>query len=94
MTLICFVIWVTFCVAVGIAASRRYARCGFCWSVLSFFISPLLSFFLLVILGVKPAPWQPQSYSEHDWTISVDVDRISEAEDLLHELAQTEGSYR
>jgi hypothetical protein len=72
MELIILVLNVTFSVAVGMAAARRYRRSGFGWGVLSFFISPLLGWLLLLLLGPKPLlKAQPQpvvNWSAIDWT--------------------------
>jgi hypothetical protein len=63
------IIWLGFAIAVGMAATRRYGRSGVGWFVLSVLISPLLGFFLLIIVGGKPVQNQPDvDWRKVDWS--------------------------
>jgi YD repeat-containing protein len=68
MSFICFIVWIVFACAVGTAASRHYKRSGFGWGVLAVLISPLLAWFLLLLLGTNPdRQWQPQPQRGVNW---------------------------
>jgi hypothetical protein len=69
-----FLTWMTLSVIVGIAASRKFNRDGAGWAVLSFIVSPLITFLLLLALGPKgqrtrrPAPREELDWRAVDWS--------------------------
>jgi hypothetical protein len=69
-----FLTWMTLSVIVGIAASRKFNRDGAGWAVLSFIVSPLITFLLLLALGPKgqqtrrPAPREELDWRSVDWS--------------------------
>jgi YD repeat-containing protein len=67
MSLIIAFIWIVFVFAVGAAASRRYNRDGFGWGLIALFISPLLAWLLLLLLGPLPPPRQLQPEPVVNW---------------------------
>ena len=63
-----FITWVTLSVIVGIAAGRKYNRNPAGWMVLSFVVSPLITFLLLVALGpVVPQQIQAANSNVVNW---------------------------
>ena len=56
-----FVLWVVLCVVVGLSAARHYERNNFGWFVVALFASPIVAWWMLVMVGRKPT--QPQSQS-------------------------------
>ncbi len=47
-----FILWVAFCVLIGVWANSK-GRSGIIWSLVAFFISPLLSGIIVLVLPRK-----------------------------------------